>query len=118
MPPYGDEPLSWDATQILVESFSADPQIASNGGFLFAGGDTAVQLGPLFFGEGPFSPTISAALPGDRNAFALPLADQGTLKLRERTMTGSIRLAIGESSPEKARLSFTNSIRIPRLVRG
>src|SRR3546814_9044417 len=30
-------------------------------------------------------------------------------------MTESIRLAIGESSPEKARLSFTNSIRTPLL---
>ncbi len=35
--------------------------------------------------EGPFPSTISAALPGDRNAFALPLADQGALKLGERT---------------------------------
>src|SRR3546814_2333903 len=32
-------------------------------------------------------------------------------------MTDSMRLAIGESSPVKHRLSLTNSIRMPRLVR-
>src|SRR3546814_17085364 len=38
-----------------------------------------------FVGEGTFPPAISTALSGDRNAFALPLPDQGALEFGERT---------------------------------
>jgi hypothetical protein len=60
-----------------------------------------------FSSEGDrFRPTISAALPDDCNAFALPLADQGALELGECAHNRKHQIGYLESSPEKARLSF------------
>src|SRR3546814_464 len=47
--------------------------------------DTLFPYTTLFRSEGTFPPAISTALSGDRNAFALPLPDQGALEFGERT---------------------------------
>ena len=43
----------------------------------------APDIGNLFCAEGTLSVAVGAALLGERNAFALTLAQQGTLELRE-----------------------------------
>ncbi len=76
---------SGGSAEILVEGFATDPQVTGDDGLSLAVINTAVQLGDHFVGEGTFPPAISTALSGDRNAFALPLPDQGALEFGERT---------------------------------
>src|SRR3546814_17520711 len=76
---------SGGSAEILVEGFATDPQVTGDDGLALAVINTAVQLGDHFVGEGTFPPAISTALSGDRNAFALPLPDQGALEFGERT---------------------------------
>src|SRR3546814_10852639 len=76
---------SGGSAEILVEGFATDPQVTGDDGLALAVINTAVQLGDHFVGAGTVPPAISTALSGDRNAFALPLPDQGALEFGERT---------------------------------
>jgi hypothetical protein len=97
----------------LIQGFAADAEFTGQLRFLLARRDSPFQFGNLFTVQGFLSASVGSALLGERDAFALPLADQGPLELGERAHD-SIRFAIGESSPVKVRLSLTNSMRTPR----
>lgn len=103
-------------SQVLIQGLPADTKFTCQLRFLFAGGGPLPQLGYLFWRQRFLAAPVGSALSGERDAFPLPLADQGPLEFGERPMTDSIRFAIGESSPVKVRLSLTNSMRTPRLV--
>ena len=77
--------MSGSGAKVLVEGFAADAHVARDGRLAFTGGNAAVQIGNHLIRERPFPPPIGAALPSDRNAFALPFADQGALELSKRT---------------------------------
>src|SRR3546814_13600437 len=83
--------------EILGEGFATDPQVTGDDGLALAVINTAVQLSDHFVGEGTFPPAISTALSGDRNAFALPLPDQGALEFGERTHEDRKRTRLNSS---------------------
>ena len=68
--------MSGSGAKVLVEGFAADAHVARDGRLAFTGGNAAVQIGNHLIRERPFPPPIGAALPSDRNAFALPFADR------------------------------------------
>lgn len=63
------------------------------------------QSSSLFLRQSFLATLVRAALLGQDNAFALSLADQGTLELGEGPITDGISLTTGESSPV-VKLSF------------
>ncbi|MDQ0618181.1 hypothetical protein QFZ33_002205 [Arthrobacter globiformis] len=103
--------------QVLIHRFLADAGVSGEDGFGDAIGGPLDRLGRPFRREGLFPPFVDAALLGQGDAFPLPLPNQGAFDSAKAPMTESIRLAMGESSPVKTRLSLTNSTRTPLWVR-
>ena len=95
--------------QVLVDGLPADPVVPGKDGFRNTVAGALNQLGRPFRRESLFPAFVCAALLGQGDAFPLAFPDEGAFEFGEGTMTESMRLAMGESSPVKTRLSLTNS---------
>jgi hypothetical protein len=71
-------------SQVLVHRFPTHAELARNVGLALASGDAAPQVGDLIGGQGGFAAPIGAALLGEGDALALPLAQERSLELGER----------------------------------
>ena len=78
--------------------------------------DPLADLGRRRRHERVLAAPVGPALPSQRDALAFPLPEQGPLEHDEGPMTDSMRSTTGESSPVKARFSWTNSMLTPRPV--
>ncbi|MNP01332.1 hypothetical protein D3C76_931430 [compost metagenome] len=67
----------------MVEGFSADAELSCELRLWLAGGDPPLQLSGLLGGQRFLAATVGSPLLSQRNALALPLADQGALELGE-----------------------------------
>lgn len=74
-------------SQVLIQSLAADAELAGQLRFLLAGTSWLQQLPRLLGRQCFLAATIGTALLGQRDAFALPLADQGPLKLTKQSIS-------------------------------
>lgn len=101
------------AAQVLVDGFAAEPVVGGELGLRGAGRRAGGQFGDLLRCQGALAPLVGATPLGQGDALALAFSDQGAFELGEGSMTESIRVAAGESSPVKTRCSSRNSTRTP-----
>nr|WHV02988.1 hypothetical protein pVN3_00775 [Salmonella enterica subsp. enterica serovar Typhimurium var. monophasic 4,[5],12:i:-] len=71
-------------SQVLIQGFATDSEFTSQLGLLLASLDTLAQFGNTLRRQGFLPATVGPALLGERDALALPLADQGAFELGER----------------------------------
>lgn len=94
---------AWSALlQVVIQRFAADPKSQTPGGFCSPA--AAHQIGNRLIAQRFLSAPVGPALLGQRNPFALTLADQARSNSAKNPNTDSIRLAIGESSSVNAEL--------------
>src|SRR5665213_4161770 len=69
--------------QILIQRLAADAELARKLRFLLTALSSSLKLNHLIGRQRRFAPAISTALLGERDALALPLADERALELGE-----------------------------------
>ncbi len=73
----------WRNFQVLIKVLSTDAEPARKRGFWLAGTSAAAQFDNLVIRKRFLATSVGAALFRQCDPFALPLADQGPLELRE-----------------------------------
>lgn len=103
-------------TEVLADGFPVDSVVTCKDDFRDAIAGGVDEFGRPLRCERLLPALVDAALLGQGNAFALAFPAQGPLEVGEGTHDGSIRFAMGESSPVKTGCSLRNSNCTPRYV--